>query len=136
MRAENFANWLIELSNGDTQSSIDGLVLVKEFRALSLAPEQYLMMEKAESYAAHSVFFEAGRNNRAPVAQAFIYVSDHPGESHEFALLHKRLWSWGGVPLLYRKTPGKVELFRCASKADFDQKDTAPRYKAYDTVSL
>ncbi|WP_187273772.1 hypothetical protein [Methylobacterium sp. WL8] len=96
MRAENFANWLIELSNGDTQSSIDGLVLVKEFRALSLAPEQYLMMEKAESYAAHSVFFEAGRNNRAPVAQAFIYVSDHPGESHEFALLHKRLWSWGG----------------------------------------
>ncbi|MGD0548774.1 MAG: N-6 DNA methylase, partial [Terracidiphilus sp.] len=32
---------------------------------------------------------------------------------------HKRLWSWGGVPLLYRKTPGLVQLFRCAHKADF-----------------
>ena len=136
MRAENPANWLIELSNGDTKSSIDGLVLVKGFRALGLAPEQYAMLEKAESYGAHSVFFEASRNNRAPVAQAFIYVSDHPGESQDFAVLHKRLWSWGGVPLLYRKTPGKVELFRCASKADFDQSGAVPKYKAYDTISL
>ncbi len=136
MRAENSATWLVELTTGNTESSIDGLVLVKGFRALGLAPEQYAMMEKAENYAAHSVFFEASRNNRAPVAQAFIYVSDHPGESHDFAVLHKRLWSWGGVPLLYRKTPGKVELFRCASKADFDQSGAVPRYKAYDTISL
>lgn len=136
MRAENPAKWLIELSNGDTKSSADGLVLVKGFRALELSPEQYAMMEKAESYEAHSVFFEARRNNRSPVAQAFIYVSDHPGESQEFAVLHKRLWSWGGVPLLYRKTPGKVELFRCASQADFDQSSEAPKYKAYDTLKI
>lgn len=136
VRAENPAKWLIELSGEDTKSSVDGLVLVKSFRALDLPPEQYAMMEKAESYEAHSVFFEASRNNRSPVAQAFIYVSDHPGESQDFAALHKRLWSWGGVPLLYRKTPGKVELFRCASKADFDQSGDVPRYKAYDTFNI
>ncbi|MBY0300137.1 MULTISPECIES: HsdM family class I SAM-dependent methyltransferase [Sphingomonas] len=136
MRAENPAKWLIELSKGDTKSSIDGLILVKGFRALDLSPEQYAMMEKAENYEAHSVFFEASRNNRSPVAQAFIYVSDHSGESQDFAVLHKRLWSWGGVPLLYRKTPGKVELFRCASKADFDQSTEVPKYKAYDTFSI
>lgn len=136
MRAENPAKWLVELSNGDTKSSFDGLVLVKGFRALDLLPEQYVMMEKAETYGAHSVFFEASRNNRSPVAQAFIYVSDYPGESEDFAVLHKRLWSWGGVPLLYRKTPGKVELFRCASKADFDQNTEVPKYKAYDTFSI
>lgn len=136
VRAENPVNWLIELSDEDTKSSIDGLILVKEFRALELPPEQYEMMEKAESYEAHSVFFEASRNNRSQVAQAFIYVSDHPGASDEFALLHKRLWSWGGVPLLYRKTPGKVELFRCASKADFDQSGEIPKYRAYDTLTV
>ncbi len=136
MRAENRTNWLIELSDKDTKSSVDGLILVNGFRALELPPEQHEMMEKAESYGAHSVFFEASRNNRSQVAQAFIYVSDHPGASDEFALLHKRLWSWGGVPLLYRKTPGKVELFRCASKADFDQSSEIPKYRAYDTLTV
>lgn len=136
VRAENPANWLLELSHEDTKSSVDGLILVKDFRALKLPPEQHEMMEKAESYGAHSVFFEASRNSRSQVAQAFIYVSDHSGVSNEFALLHKRLWSWGGVPLLYRKTPGKVELFRCASKADFDQNSEVPKYRAYDTLTL
>ena len=134
MRAEYPANWLIDLSSADIISGVEGLVLVKGFRKLDLRPEQYAMMEKAEGYEAHSVFFEASRNNRAPVAQAFIYVSDQPGESHDFAVLHKRLWSWGGVPLLYRKTPGKVEMFRCASKADFDQKRETPKYNPFDTL--
>lgn len=35
VRAENPVNWLIELSDEDTKSSIDGLILVKEFRALA-----------------------------------------------------------------------------------------------------
>ncbi len=136
MRAENPAKWLVDLSGADTESGVDGLVLVKGFRDQNLPPEQYAMMEKAESYEAHSVFFEASRNNRPPVAQAFIYVADEPGESLDFAILHKRLWSWGGVPLLYRKTPGKVELFRCASKADFDQSSATPKYSAYDSLNI
>jgi hypothetical protein len=136
VRVETPANWLFELTDEDSKSSVDGLILVNGFRTLELPPEQYEMMEKAESYRAHSVFFEASRNNRSQVAQAFIYVSDHPGTSEEFARLHKRLWSWGGVPLLYRKTPGKVELFRCASKADFDQRNEIPKYRAYDALTV
>lgn len=136
MRVDNPANWLINISNADTDSSVDGLVLVNSYREKNLLPEQYVMMEKAEHYQAHSVFFEAGRNGRPPVAQAFVYISDQPGDSDEFAVLHKRLWSWGGVPLLYRKTPGKVELFRCASKPDFDQKSETPKYKAYDVIKI
>ena len=77
------------------------------------------MMAKAEAYGAHAVFFEAGRNDRPPVAQAFVFVSDGPPDDSQFGELHKRLWSWGGVPLLYRKTPGLVQLFRCAHKPDF-----------------
>ena len=77
------------------------------------------MMEKAEEYKAHAVFFEASRNGRPPVAQAFVFISDGPAEDTQFAELHQRLWCWGGVPLLYRKTPGLVQLFRCAHKPDF-----------------
>ena len=98
VRADNPANWLIDISSADIVSGVDGLVLVKGFRDLGLPPEQYMMMEKAEGYEAHSVFFEAGRNDRPAVARAFIYVSDQAGDDQAFAELHKRLWSWGGVP--------------------------------------
>ena len=79
-------------------------------------------MEKAEEYGAHFVFFESGRNGRPPVAQAFVYVSAGPADDPTFAELHKRLWSWGGVPLIYRKTAGLIQLFRCAHKPDFVDK--------------
>jgi hypothetical protein len=73
----------------------------------------------SKAYGAHPVFFEAGRNDRPPIAQAFVFVSDGPADDPNFAELHKRLWSWGGVPLIYRTTPGLVQLFRCAHKPDF-----------------
>jgi hypothetical protein len=40
--------------------------------------------------------------------------------------LHKRLWSWGAVPLIYRRTAGAVQLFRCAHKPDFIAADGSP----------
>lgn len=110
------AQWLIDL---DGATPVDGLVRVRGYRPKGGLPEEVVMMEKAKAYEAEAVFFEAGRNGRAPVAQAFVFVSDGPANDLEFAQLHRRLWSWGGVPLLYRKTPGLVQLFRCAHKPDF-----------------
>ena len=113
------AQWLIDLGGAATATTVDGLVRVSEHRPEGRPPEEVAMMEKAEAYGAAAVFFEAGRNGRPPVAQAFVFVSDGPANDPKFAELHKRLWSWGGVPLLYRKTPGLVQLFRCAHKPDF-----------------
>ncbi len=79
-------------------------------------------MEKAEEYGATAVFFEAEREGRPPIAQALIFVSDGPARDNAFAELHRRLWSWGGVPLVYRVTPGLVQLFRCAHRPDFEEK--------------
>lgn len=56
MGAENPVNWLIELSDEDTKSSIDGLVLVNGFRALDLPPEQYAIMEKRKVPGAFGLF--------------------------------------------------------------------------------
>ncbi len=76
-------------------------------------------MEKAREYGAQAVFFEAGRNGKRSVPQAFVFVADGPERDHEFAEIHKKLWSWGGVPLIYRKLPGQLQLFRCAHGPDF-----------------
>lgn len=128
--------WLTELSESTVASGVDGLVSVKTYRDQPLLPEERLMLEKAEYYGADYVLFEGPRNERPQVAQAFVYVSDGPGDPAAFAELHKRLWSWGGVPLLYRKTPGKIDLFRCAAKADFNQKTGPPKYKPYKTLEI
>ncbi len=78
-------------------------------------------MEKAKHYKADAVFFEASRDGKPPVAQAFIYRSDGSVRDEDFGKLHQQLWSWGGVPLIYRLTSGLVQLFRCAHRPDFEK---------------
>ena len=113
------AQWLIDLGTTSADVGIDGLVPVAGYKREGRPPEEVVMMEKAAAYHAQSVFFEAGRNGGPPVAQAFVFVSNGPADDAAFAELHKRLWSWGGVPLLYRKTAGLIQLFRCVHKPDF-----------------
>src|SRR3546814_16580652 len=62
-------------------------------------------------------------NGRAPVPQAFIFDANDGLDDANFAELHKRLWSWGGVPLVYRAVPGCIQLFRCAHEPDFAGQD-------------
>jgi methylase of polypeptide subunit release factors len=98
----------------------DGLVNVRGYVKRGRPADEVAIMEKAVYYKAQAVFFEAPRDGRPSVAQAFIYRSNGPAEDPDFAELHKRLWSWGGVPLVYRVTPGLVQLFRCGHKPDFE----------------
>jgi hypothetical protein len=116
------SEWLRHLDQ-NMSAEIDGLVRVKGYQREGRPPEEVAMIEKAAAYGADAVFFEASRNGHSPIAQAFIFVSDGPEDSPEFADLHKRLWSWGGVPLLYRTTRGLVQLFRCAHRPDFYSAD-------------
>ena len=112
--------WLVNLGDGHGRPAVDGLIPVEDYRKDNRPPEEVAVMEKAEEYGATAVFFEAGRDGRSPLPQAFVFVSDGPAHDQNFAQLHQRLWSWGGIPLVYRKTPGLVQLFRCAHKADFE----------------
>jgi len=114
--------WLFKLGTDVQAPAVDGLVAVNGYDLINRPPEEAAIMERARAYGAHSVFFEAGRHGRAPVAQAFVFISEDGSDNAEFAVLHKRLWSWGGVPLLYRKMPGQIQLFRCAHKPDFASK--------------
>ena len=118
--------WFTEFDRDEPAFAIDGLVRVENYDPRGRPPEEVAIIEKAFIYNAHSVFFEAGRNGRAPTPQAFVYVSKHGTDDKEFAQLHKRLWSWGGVPLLYRKTPGQIQLFRCAHDPDFISEHGTP----------
>ncbi|MHB1015306.1 MAG: HsdM family class I SAM-dependent methyltransferase [Desulfurivibrionaceae bacterium] len=113
-------NWLTDFSVADSHAAVDGLVPVHGYVRTGQPTEEVAIMEKAEYYQADAVFFEASRDGKAPVAQAFLYRSDGPERDSEFAELHRRLWSWGGVPLVYRVTSGLVQLFRCAHRPDFE----------------
>jgi N-6 DNA Methylase len=114
------AQWLFDLEDDNAKATVDGLVLVESYSAVGRPPEEVATMEKARAYRAHSVFFEASLNDRPPIAQAFVYISTGPQDDAQFGALHRRLWSWGGVPLIYRKAPGLVQLFRCAHRPDFE----------------
>ena len=113
------AQWLFDIDTASTATPVDGFVPVAGYDRTDRPPEEVAIVEKAKAFGAHAVFFEASRDGRAPTAQAFVFVSDGPGNDPAFGEIHRRLWSWGGVPLIYRKTPGLVQLFRCAHKPDF-----------------
>lgn len=133
--ADSPLEWLRILSPECTPQ-VDGLMLVSSYDAAGRPPEEVAMIERARNYGAHAVFFEAGRHGRPPVAQAFVFLSTGPAEDAAFAQLHKRLWSWGGVPLVYRKSPGLVQLFRCAHKPDFVSSDGVLICKPVKTLKL
>lgn len=121
------AGWLFDLGEGRSSHTIDGLIVVDTYDPTSRPAEEVATMEKARSYGAHSVFFEAAWQDRRATPQAFIFLSSGGGgDDLNFALLHKRLWSWGGVPLLYRTAPGRIELFRCAHEPDFAASGDVP----------
>lgn len=111
--------WWTHLDDTTVASNISGLIRVSDYSHGGKSPDEVAIIEKAREYGASSVFFEAGRNGRASVAQAFVFVAHSQEQNAAFAETHKQLWSWGGVPLAYRKSPGKLELFRCAHRPDF-----------------
>jgi hypothetical protein len=126
--------WLFDLGTSPASRVVDGLQPVHAYQKAGRPPEEVAVMEKAASFGAYAVFFEASRNDRAPTAQAFVFVSDGPSDDPSFGEIHRRLWSWGGVPLVYRKTPGLIQLFRCAHKADFVSPTGETICKPYKTL--
>ena len=115
-----------------------GLRCVDELDGQSvLSAEERVLLEKASSFGASHVFFRS-RPGRPAVAEALVF-DDAAGKSartdSDFANLHRRLWSWGAVPLVYRRLPGRVDIFRCGHKPDFDTGHTQPHYSFYDWIS-
>ncbi len=118
---KNPGQWLFDFGDPDKGIVADGIVTVETFSKAKQLPEVVAVMEKAKHYKADGVFFEAPRDGKPPVAQAFIYRENGKAQGEDFEKLHQRLWSWGGVPLVYRVTPGLVQLFRCAHGPDFEK---------------
>lgn len=96
-----------------------GLLRVRGYERTGRPAEEVAIMEKAAEYGADAVFFELKQYGRRASAQAFIYGVDTLTNDREFAECHRKLWCWGGVPLAYRRTPGLLQLFRCAHQPDF-----------------
>lgn len=104
---------------GSYSPAVEGLVAVAGYVRADRPPEEVYVMEKAAEYGADAVFFEVEQYGRKAAPQAFIFGAETLPDDMSFAALHRKLWSWGGVPLVYRAKPGLLQLFRCAHKPDF-----------------
>ena len=115
-----------------------GLRSVDELKGKGvLSAEERVLLEKARSFGASHVFFRA-RPGRPEVAEALVFdhaAGDSAETAADFAMLHRRLWSWGAVPLVYRRLPGRVDIFRCGNKPDFDTGQEVPTYSVYDSLA-
>lgn len=125
----------MNLGGAGSGAVVDGLVPVQGYVKAGHPAEEVAIIEKAAHYGADAVFFEAPHDDKPPVAQAFIYRSDGPAKDPAFAQRHQQLWSWGGVPLVYRVTNGLVQLFRCAHRPDFE-KDGEIVFRPFKTLKL
>lgn len=123
----NRPDWWDAWQQPDLASQVTGLVPVRGYKSEGRPPEEVALMEKAAEYGADAVFFELEQYGRRAFAQAFIYGSKSLADDDAFAECHRKLWSWGGVPLVYRRTPGLLQLFRCAHKPDFLDADGSIR---------
>ena len=134
--SSNRYQWLRDFDQDEVVSAVDGLVRVAGYNSTNRPPEEVASVEKAEMYGAHSVFFSEPQDGRPTIPQAFIYVSEDHSDDTRFAALHQRLWNWGGVPLIYRKVGGVIQLFRCAHDPDFLTKEGAPVCRPFKTLKL
>lgn len=119
--ASTEAGWLFQI--GADELRPEGFVHVEGYDPVDRPVLEASVVEKAAAYGAHAVLFEAqpGGGNGAP--QAFVFVGGDSNDADEkFAEIHQRLWSWGGVPIVYRRVPDAVQLFRCAHGPDFADK--------------
>ena len=113
------AKWLVDFDASAASRVVDGLVPVNGYKPDSRPPEEVAMMEKAASYGAQAVFFEAGRKAGPPVAQALVFVSDGPADDPQFAELHQAPLAWGGVPLALPQDAGSRAALPMRPQAGF-----------------
>ena len=120
------------------QLADSGLLSVAQLDEKSVIPsDERALLEKARNdYGASHVFFRR-RDGRARVAEALVFDDASPNctrTDDEFAKLHRQLWSWGAVPLVYRRLPGRVDIFRCGHGPDFDAGREKPKYAVYNSL--
>lgn len=130
------AAWLFSIGESRVIPMVDGLVAVEGYDHAGRSPDEVAIMEKARSYGARAVFFEAQRHGRAAVVQAFIFDARDEPDDARFAELHRRLWSWGGVPLVYRAAQASIQLFRCTHEPDFVGPDGVPVCRPIRTLLI
>lgn len=126
-------HWLQKLAKTRMSRGVPGLVST-QLRAEQLSAEQRSIVEKAgKDYGADHVFFRESGPLRQVTPEALVYVDDDLS-NEEFAALHRRLWSWGAVPLVFRKRLGQVDLLRCAHGPDFFDRDGSLVYRPFETL--
>jgi hypothetical protein len=132
--ADNIAYW--QAGRATKPLTASGLRSTEGLES-SFSAEERVILERAKAFGASHVFFRS-RAGRPKVAEALVFDDASRSSTRtddDFARLHRRLWSWGVVPLVYRRLPGRVDVFRCGHRPDFDTGHEKPKYSAYDSIN-
>ena len=102
-------------------SLITGLVAVADgLKAAQRLDEAVAVREARAIGGIDYIFFRRFEDERS--SQIVAYVIDNERETldeRKLALLHKKVWLHGGVPLIYVAWPMKVDILSCARGPDF-----------------
>jgi len=118
----------------DDQSSSPGLLFVNSEPS---NPYERIALENAKYYEADAVYFRRFQNGRPPVPQIYIFDYTQTGKAEdEIAVLHKRLWNSGQVPLfiIFRRT--EVKIFNTLKPPTYEEKTGKLKCKVLETLRL
>ena len=80
-----------------------------------------LAAEKAKGYEADGVYFRRFQNGRVSAPQIYIFdFTQKEMNDDEIALLHRKLWNAGQVPLFFIFTKTEIKVFNCLKAPGFD----------------
>lgn len=113
-----------------------GLLLVSSLESGSTAVEPYhlILLERAKKIGADAVYFKNSNDNRAPVAQVYLFDYSAGKDLHTIPELHRKVWSSTDVRIYFIIT--KSELIVYNSSKPVDIRDGELLVSPFSTLSL
>lgn len=90
----------------------------------TVSPSERLVLEDVKKYDATAVYFRRFVNDRPSVPQILIYdYTTLQIKDNKIADLHRRLWCYGQVPIIFIFTNTQVKIFNALKRPKFDDEN-------------
>jgi hypothetical protein len=100
----------------------------------AVEPRIRIALEQAERYHADAVFFRIfpADDKRSPIPQIYIYHDTALSINEaNYAVVHRRLWNAGVVPLVFILTVGQVKVLNCRQEPEIDKVSKEPVFTPF-----
>lgn len=129
---------VFKLLDFDTESINSTLFLTsRNYSNDALLFEERLVLEDAKSLDATAVFFRRFAEKQSSIPQLFIFDNtSHKFSDEDLAIIHRRIWSSGIVPLYYVFDNAKIKIYDARKAVSYNKQDKKISITAIDNLSL